>query len=87
MMTCGSRLDTLSVDMVPSTTSHLNVPGTPVTVAKLTIALFAKEIGKKCEQVKLHEQQSLSKTDKICKNENTVQIVQKKAIYPSYLND
>jgi len=67
MMTCGSRLDTLSADTVPSTTSHLNVPGTPVTVVRATIALFAKEIGKKCEQVKLHEQQSLTKTDKYAK--------------------
>ena len=76
-MTCGSRQGTLSADMVPSTTSLLIVPGTPVTVARVTIALFAKEIGK-CEQAKLHEQQSLTKTDKICKNKNTVQIVHKK---------
>ena len=62
MMTCGSRQGTLSADMVPSTTSLLIVPGTPVTVARVTIALFAKEIGK-CEQAMLHEQQFLTKTD------------------------
>ena len=71
-MTCGSRQSTLFADMVPTTTSLLNVPLTPVTVTGIAIALNALMTGK-CEQVKLHKQSLIN----IFKNENTMQNVHK----------